>query len=379
VGTHTVTGAAVTQVGYLGRTNVSGYWINGVGSQYKKVTLRAFPPTGTAFVDFAAQTAGDGAVPTFSISEEISATVGDWRVYALAEKQNDNQREYSSNYLTIRVNPPATPPSPTPTPTAEPTDSGVVVGCVGQDRGNFGQLDSPRVEGGAKQTRLAKNIALGIDHTLVPYVFAPGVTERKDCGAPDGSLLLGARLDNVSADGNNCITGDTGNDGPKIMDGMIQGLSGGYPGRLDVANGSTTCPGRSNVVVSGKLINDDVLSCYLRNGATLADISQPGKLASNLLDPSVINSPRFVWLPVVYATDRAQKNFQPIRQFVPGFITDETQTTAATSHNGLDINGNSVSVLHIFTFNRTALPPIDSSDTVDYDPEIGGAIVRLVG
>jgi hypothetical protein len=164
-----------------------------------------------------------------------------------------------------------------------------------------------------------------------------------------------------------------------MMDGMVQGVAGGIPGRLDVSNGSTQCPSRSNITVAGKLINNDVLSCYLRNGATLADISQQGTLNSNMLDPSVVNSPRFVWLPVVYATDRAQKNFQPIRMFVPGFITDETQTTAATDTNGLEINGNSISVLHIFTFNRSALPPIENSDTINYTPDIGGAVVRLVG
>jgi Flp pilus assembly protein TadG len=378
VGEHTLSGAAVSAVGYDGATTISGYSVSGVASQYKKVTLRAYPPTGTAFVDFAAQTAGNGAVPSFPISKEISDTVGDWRVYALAQKNNDTQYEYSSNYLVIRVNPPAVAPSATPTPTADPT-AGVVVGCVGQDRGNFGQLDSPRVEGGTKQARLAMNIAVGIDHSLVPYVFAPGQSERKDCGAPEGGLLLGAHLDNISADGNNCIIGDTGNDGPKMMDGMVQGISGGIPGRLDIANGGSVCPNRSNVVIAGKLINNDVLSCYLRHGATLTDIAQPGILSNNMLDPSVVNSPRFVWLPVVYATDRAQRNFQPIRQFVPGFITDETQTTGATSTNGLEINGNSISVLHIYTFNSSALPPIENSDTVDYNPDIGGAIVRLVG
>ena len=87
----------------------------------------------------------------------------------------------------------------------------------------------------------------------------------------------------------------------------------------------------------------------------------------------MIKSPRFVWLPVVYATDRAQKNFQPIRYFVPGFITDETQTTAATADNGLEINGNSISVLHVYTFNRDALAPIEQSDTVDYDAASGAS------
>ena len=163
-----------------------------------------------------------------------------------------------------------------------------------------------------------------------------------------------------------------------MMDGMVQGISGVAPGRLDVANGHTSCPSRSDLSIAGKLINNDTLSCYLRNGATLTSISQTSGVTTSMLDQSVVHSPRFVWLPVVYATDRAQKNFQPIRFFVPGFITDETQTTAATAANGLDINGNSISVLHVFTFNRDALAPIENSDTVNYDPASGGAIVRLV-
>ena len=95
-----------------------------------------------------------------------------------------------------------------------------------------------------------------------------------------------------------------------------------------------------------------------------------------------LGSGMLVWvacLPVLYATDRAQKDFQPIRYFVPGFITDETQTTPATAANGLDINGNSVKVLHIFTFNRDALVPQENADSVDYDDTIGGGTVHLVG
>jgi hypothetical protein len=102
-----------------------------------------------------------------------------------------------------------------------------------------------------------------------------------------------------------------------------------------------------------------------------------------MLDPAVVRSPRFVWLPVVYATDRAQKGFQPIIAFVPGFITEETQTSppndAAGHVNGLEVNGNSVKVLHVLTFNRAALPPDELEDTSDYDDDVGGAIVRLVG
>jgi hypothetical protein len=374
IGTHILQGAAVTEVGYGGSTVGSGFFVTAVGNQFKKVTLRAFPPTGTSYVDYAAETSTQGAVPNFNISTELSMTPGDWRVYAVIEKQNGGGDEYSTNYLVIRVtNAPATP-----TPTTDPDGEGdPTVGCLGQDRGNFGQLDSPRKEGGTKQERLARNIAMGIDHSLVPYHFPDGVTERKDCDS--GTPLPGAQLDDVSRNNNNCITGDTGNDGPKMYDGLVAGVAGFAPGRLDVANGHTTCPGRSDISVDGKLLNNDVLSCFLRNGATLADIASPTGVTTAMLDKAVMKSPRFVWLPVVYASDRAQKGYQPIRYFVPGFITDETQTSAATSANGLDINGNSVSVLHVFIFNRKALPTKEESKTTEYDPDLGAGIVRLVG
>ena len=91
----------------------------------------------------------------------------------------------------------------------------------------------------------------------------------------------------------------------------------------------------------------------------------------------MVDSPRFVWLPVVYATDRAQKNYQPILEFVPAFVTDETQATAATSDNGLEISGNSVKVFHVFCFNKDALPLNARTPTTTYGPALR-SVVRLV-
>lgn len=375
VGTQALVGASVTEVGYMGATTVSGYSVSGLnGAGVKKVTLRAYPPTGTAYVDFAAQTTNNGTLPSFQVSQaDLTKIPGDWWIWALVRSGNTDY--YSTNHLIIRVT-----GGPGPTATATPTvaDTGISVGCVGQDRGNFGQLDSPRYEGGAKQTRFGRNIAKGIDHVLAPYVFADGETERKQCDEP-GYVLPGAQLDDMSRNGNNCIVGDTGNDGPTTYDGLVTGLGDGTPGRLEVVHGHTSCSDRSDEVMDGHMINNDVLSCFLRNGATLADISASSGVSTAMLDPAVMDSPRFVWLPVVYAYDRAQKSFQPIRTFVPGFITDETQTTGATSANGLEIDGNSVKVLHVFTFNRDALPPLEDSRTTDYSASMGGAIVRLVG
>jgi hypothetical protein len=375
VGTQGLVGASVTEVGYMGSATVSGYSVSGLnGAGVKKVTLRAYPPTGTAYVDFAAQTTDNGSLPSFQVSQaDLTQVPGDWWVWAIVRSGNTDL--YSTNHLVIRVT-----GGPDPTATATPTaaDTGISVGCVGQDRGNFGQLDSPRYEGGSKQTRFGRNIALGVDHTLAPYVFADGETERKQCDEP-GYVLPGAQLDDTARNGNNCIVGDTGNDGPTTYDGLVTGLGDGTPGRLDVVHGHTTCEDRSDLSMDGHLINNDVLSCFLRNGATLSSITASSGVSTSMLDPAVMKSPRFVWLPVVYAYDRAQKSFQPIRTFVPGFITDETQTSAATSSNGLEIDGNSVKVLHVFTFNRDALPPLEQSRTTDFSAALGGAIVRLVG
>ena len=164
--------------------------------------------------------------------------------------------------------------------------------------------------------------------------------------------------------------------------GLVTGLDG-KPGRLDASNGATSCPNnpgtRSNATVSGVAVNNDILSCYLRGGATLATLAQDSGVTESMLDPSVVNSPRFVWMPIVVATDRAQKEFQPILDFVPAFITDETQSTAATSTNGLEVNGNSIKVLRLFAFNKAALPPNEQAPETGYDTTIDSPVIHLIG
>jgi hypothetical protein len=65
-------------------------------------------------------------------------------------------------------------------------------------------------------------------------------------------------------------------------------------------------------------------------------------------------------------------------EFVPAFITDETQTSDATSNNGLDINGNSVKTMTLFCFSKDALPLDAQSPTVKYGNSNLRSIVRLV-
>lgn len=390
IGSHTLSGAAKA-VARGGQVSVTGWSVGEVPNNTRKASLRLVAPDGSFFVDYAvseARPSGTLTVPTFQIGPEISSTSGTWRAYGLLEANGNGRLEYSRTSLEVVVSEPVTPsiptdPSTAPSPTtsvppASASPTSVPVGCAGQDRGNFGQLQSPRKDVGANQS-LALNMALGLDHVLLPFDFT-GRTPTKSCTA-GGGLIAGAVPDSVSRDGNNCIEGDTGNDGPRLFDGLVTG-TGGHPGRLDVVNGPTTCAGRSDRVVGGRAVNDDVLSCFLRGGASLATISQESGVTTDMLDARVMDSPRFVWLPLVVATDRAQKDFQPILDFVPAFITAETTTVngaATPAENGVEVNGNSVKVIRLFAFNEDALPVEERSPTTTYRPGLGRPLVRLVG
>ena len=271
------------------------------------------------------------------------------------------------------------------TPTTDPES-----GCEGQDRGNFGQLNSPREASGMgdRNGRLLLNMLLGLDHQLLPHPNA----SQDSCESPS---LASSQHDDVFRYGNNCIKGDTGNDGPKFADALING-SGGQPGRLAASNGGTYsgCSGRSNTNVDGHLLNNDDLTCFLQDKPdgtpyTALDVTQ-ATATRDMLDPAIVSSPRFVWIPVVHATDRSVKEFQPIIKFVPGLITSQNTTTSADDfdatsdfQNGVECNGasgncSSLSAIRIFTFNPRAVPNLSDSPVVDYDPTIGREVVKLV-
>ncbi|WP_372736238.1 hypothetical protein [Nocardioides sp.] len=377
VGVHSLNGPDFTVAMNASRT-ISGLNITSVAKQVDRSSIRFYAPDGSRFIEYAATDLKNPAstltVGDFQIASEVTSTPGDWSIYAVVER--NKKVEISASHRVVHVEGAVVP---SPSPSAPPVS--VPVGCIGQDRGNFGQLDSPRKDLGTGQTnkRLALNIAEGLDHQLVPFVFASGQAPVKECGSQGKGYITGSQLDDVAQDGRNCIQGDTGNDGPAIYDGLIGGIDG-HAGRLSVTRpgNQTTCPGRFDRVIGASTINNDVLSCFLRNGATLADLAQPTGVTEAMLDPRVVDSPRFVWLPVVYANDRAQKNFQPILDFVPAFITDETQTSVASADNGVQVNGNSVKTLNVFCFNIEALPVDSRSATTNYNTALRST-VRLVG
>lgn len=372
------------------RVVLRGLVITGLPSNTDKASLRFVRPDGSGFIESTAydpKKQGSFQVPEFEIgpsgdpaATSITDVPGDWRVYAMAQPKGNKEASYSTNAIILRVGGVASP-TPSPTPTTEPTtppSESIPVGCVGQDRGNFGQLNSPRKGVTGRSDRMAKNMALGLDHMLVPFRWGNQAPTDSCAHSNGNNPIPGAQLDNVSRPGNNCIIADSGNDGPAMFKGLIAGVDGS-PGRLSAAAGTTTCSGRSNTVIGGTSVNNDVLSCFLNDGYSLADISAPSGVTPEMLDGSVKDSPRFVWLPLVQATDRSEKGYQPMIDFVPAFITDEAYGSAATSANGLSIKGNSISDIQLFVFNKDALAVDERSPVTEYNPEYGRALVRLVG
>lgn len=307
-------------------------------------------------------------VPTPVLENELT-----WNVWGYVKNK------HTANSLTFRVG------TGVPAPDTE-------VSCAASAEGQFGQMYSPRDNQAPDQRGFALNIALGLDHDLYPWdgVAAPGLCGRKTQEPP-----LGGYQDKVDPeDDPNCILPQTGNDGPWMLKGLITGVEG-TPGRLDANadddgdgdadRGTHEECGSQEVEREGVMINNDRLSCFLLEGYTLDDIAQD-EIAADMLDPDVVNSPRFVWIPVMHAQERVDvdnNTFMAIKRFVPGFITDETRASRkgasdATDDNGIVISGQ-LEALQVFMFNHKVLPPTLQSPTVDYDEELGNAVPVLVG
>ena len=105
-----------------------------------------------------------------------------------------------------------------------------------------------------------------------------------------------------------------------------------------------------------------------------ATASRPDAVSQTWLDPAVVKSPRFVWVPVVYAGNRASHQFQALKTYVPAFITDEHMVSgslvAATNDNGITLNngGQQVESVQLFSFNPNILPLNLRSPDQTYDP-----------
>jgi hypothetical protein len=246
------------------------------------------------------------------------------------------------------------------------------VACNGHQRGNFGQLDSPRNDSSQKQTVYARNVAFGLDHKLAQFDSEPSQFECPADGTPTG-----AEIDDDTTAGNNCLYVDPGNDPQGLTDGLLGGgrINEGE-GRLQKPN-SPRCSSRPSLIIGGKNYNNDTLSCFLKPGYTLADIASD-TAPEDALYADITSSPRFFYVPVVWQGDRLLKKYIAIKTFAPVFLTDETVTSGATSLNGLTLNpAGKVQAVVIFGFNEIAIPVPPNSDTTDYQ-EGTRKVIRLI-
>jgi hypothetical protein len=250
-----------------------------------------------------------------------------------------------------------------PTPGAQPfTVGGERLYCDDSSQGNFGTIDVPRTD--TNSFPLEWNMIKGIQPTLALHPSPSG-----ECSGQPGSV----ESKTAPVDGTNCLATEPGLDIAKTNDGLIQG-KGGLPGRLDT--GSTSNCSRSGSssrtpgTIKGKHINDDVLTCFIVNGASIADLVNATPAGVQALSADIFRSPRFFWLPVVDTDPVMGKKSWPIVDFRPGFITDQALASTHDSpgtispFNGLVEDPAGIREVKVVLFDERALPA--------FAPAVGG-------
>jgi hypothetical protein len=245
---------------------------------------------------------------------------------------------------------------------------------VGEDKlycdtsleGNFGTIDIPRSD--TSSFTLERNIILGVEPALALHPSPAG-----ECSGKPGSV----ESESAPVDGTNCLASEPGLKISATNAGLVTG-KGGLPGRLDAASTSGCSrsgdDGRTSATVLGKNINDDLLSCFIVNGAHLSDLVAGNAVGTSALSADIFASPRFFWIPVVDTDPATGKKSWPVVSFRPGFITDQalSATRAApgsiSALNGLVTEPSGIREVRVVLFSQDALPPTAPAvgDEVDY-------------
>lgn len=267
-------------------------------------------------------------------------------------------------------------------------------GCGVAATGDFGMLDSPRLGVNQLADATALNIAEGLDH--YPVVFTgtlPDDTVQDPCNGNGGTPPPGAQNDVVSRPGNNCVGIKTGMNTDTVTNGLIIGgtVNGeDFDGLLDTEtlSGCDRNGGSSERLVLGKHINDDVLSCFLKPGVTVGQVtgSTVPAAAKNAIGSRIFESPRFATVPVINFAVNPQNGYYPILRWQPVFITDEAlpsknQESYATSANGVLVSNSASKVvgLTVIPIHPDALPLVaDSSGPSIPYTGTGPKIVRMI-
>ncbi len=243
-------------------------------------------------------TPGQQVVTISGVGPEVTSTVGQWEVWAVKNVDPSTKiptpTGTSASVFSADEGSNKTSVDPAQDDPAlfTVTGGGGEVGCDDSERGNFGQLDSPRTGVTNLQKAYGYNLALGMDHKLDRFDPSVALGGGRDLNldpecTSDGNPT-GAKIDNVVRDGNNCIYVQSGNDPPFLTAGLLSGMSGGpdgtVEGRLFSEDTSDLCSSTEAAPVKANdghfnwsQINRDTLSCFLKDGATLEDIAKDGR------------------------------------------------------------------------------------------------------
>lgn len=271
--------------------------------------------------------------------------------------------------------------------------------AAGSNDGNFGTLSIPRNDS-TPSNEIALNIAKGLQDPPNLAVHAWGrarwlandLTWNGECVDGQNLAVVSSGANDREAD-TNCVGTDPGLAANVATSGFVTGVTAGNtvlaPGLLIAPtvcdrNGGTSTRSVSIGNTSYQL-NDDVLSCFLKDGKSLADISDLSYSGPAALTADVLKSPRFGFVPVVSEQPgNGASNTYSIVDFRPAFITDETATASAvkgsqtgTANNGLTFSNNGLTQIKVVFFDIDALPSDGDIPLQDY-LGVGKPIVHLV-
>lgn len=270
--------------------------------------------------------------------------------------------------------------------------------CDSKNSGNFGSLDLSRTDVLQPARYLVENMALGIQHGLDKYPPPAPVPPANCAGLPEAETDTGTVVEGQAI---NCLETDTGSDlAQKATDAFIIGTDVGSPPRLDAdtseVNGFGCSPteGTSrrefDAINGDPGINDDVLSCFLRDDVSVGDVTGPTITNSDKysIDKAIFDSPRFFWIPVLVADPSGGAGSYGIVDFRAVFITEqdddaENDDPQASTNNGIEMssNGRQIEKIRVRTINPLALPEfsvdLGPDNTIEYTGA-GTKIVRLV-
>ena len=254
-----------------------------------------------------------------------------------------------------------------------------VLECVaGSVDGNFGTLLFPRTDV-TPSDNLPVNIMEGLQPPLTPDIHRTPAVNGLCTDGVNGAVESSET--NVLRPNSNCVDTDTGLTANTATQGFITGASRPH-GPADARRHLPELLARQRRRRAPRRhgpgpdfdLNDDILSCYLLPGKSLLDVTDETYAAGCAFDKELINSPRFIQVPVLKVQpDNGGSNRYSIIDYRPGFITDETVasstvkgTHTATVDNGLTIEGNGITTIRVIFFARPAIESCGEVPLMDY-------------